>query len=82
MSKALSLKLRDDIYKEAEEVRQKNHIPRNAYINKAVAFYTKWLKREELRKQMARSSYLVRDNSMEVLKEFEALEHEIPGLEW
>ena len=81
MSKALSLKLRDDIYKETEEIRQKNHIARNAYINKAVAFYNKWLKREMLRKKIARSSYVVRENSMEVLREFEALDDDIPGLE-
>ena len=81
MSKALSLKLRDDLYQETEEIRQKTHTPRNAYINKAVAFYNKMQKREMLRKQIARSSHVVRENSMEVLREFEALEDDILGLE-
>ena len=81
MSKALSLKLRDDIYQETEQMRQQTHTARNAYLNKAVAFYNKWLKREILRKQMAHASHVVRENSMEVLHEFEALEDEIPGLE-
>ncbi len=81
MSKALSLKLRDDLFNETEEIRQKTHTARNAYFNKAVAFYNKWIKREMLRKQIARASHVVRENSMEVLHEFEALEDEIPGLE-
>lgn len=81
MLKALSLKLREDIFHETEEIRQKTHTSRNAYINKALDVYNKWLKREMLRKQMAHASHVVRENSMEVLHEFEALEDEIPGLE-
>lgn len=81
MSKALSLKLQDDIFKETEELTRQTHTPRNAYINKAVAYYNRLQKKMILKKQIAKSSHLVRENSMEVLHEFEALEDEIPGLE-
>ncbi len=81
MSKALSLKLQDDIYKETEEMIRKIHIPRNSYINKAVAFYNRIQKKAMLKKQFKKASYLVRENSMEALHEFEMMDEDIPGLE-
>lgn len=77
MSKILSLKMRDDVYLETEKITQKAHIARNAYINSAVAFYNKLKKRASLKKELAKESQLVRDNSMEVLETFEAFEDEI-----
>ena len=77
MSKILSLKMRDDIYQETETITQKTHVARNAYINAAVAFYNKLKKRVLLKKELAQESQVVRDNSMEVLKVFEAFEDEI-----
>ena len=79
MSKFLSLKLRDDIYKETEAITRKMHIARNAYINAAVAFYNKLRKRGLLKKELAKESGMVRDQSMEVLEAYENLEDEIPG---
>jgi hypothetical protein len=80
MSKVLSLKLRDEVYEETESITHKIHVPRNAYINRAVDFYNKLKKRALLKKQLAVESKLVRDNSLEVLETFEALEDEIEGL--
>lgn len=77
MSKVLSLKMRDDIYKETEAITQKTRIARNAYINLAVAFYNKLKKRALLKKELAAESQTVRDNSLEILETFEALEDEI-----
>lgn len=77
MSKVLSLKLQDDIYQETEAITHKARIARNAYINAAVAFYNKLKKRALLKKELAVESQAVRDNSMEVLKVFEAFEDEI-----
>ena len=81
MSKILSLKMQDDIYEEAEKLTHKMRIPRNAYINQAVSFYNKLLRRAILKKELARESKLVRDNSMEVLEVFEQLQDEIPGMD-
>jgi hypothetical protein len=72
MAKVLSLKMREDVFKDAEEVVKELNIPRNTYINQAVAAYTRYQKKQILRKQYQRASALVAANSMEVLKEFEA----------
>ena len=77
MSKMLSLKLRDDVYEETNSITQKLGVPRNGYINTAVDFYNKLKKRALLKKELASESQKVRDNSMEVLKIFEAFEDKI-----
>ena len=77
--KLLSLKLKDEIFKEVEEVVKKFNIPRNAYINEALAFYNKVNRRRLLKKQLAKEVGLARATSLEVLREFEALGDE--GLE-
>ena len=77
MSKVLSLKLREDIYAETEKITKRMHVPRNAYINTAVAFYNKLKKRAMLKKEISNESQMVKDNSMEVLRTFETLEDEI-----
>lgn len=79
MSKILCLKLREDVYQETEKVIHKMRVSRNAYINSAVEFYNKLQKRALLKKELAHESRILRDNSMEVLKAFEALEDEISG---
>lgn len=77
MSKTLSLKLQDSVFKETEMITQKLHMPRNGYINAAVAFYNKLKKRALLQKELARESLLVRDESLATLEAFEAFEDEI-----
>jgi hypothetical protein len=77
MSKALSLKVKDDIFKEVEEIVLQTNIPRNAYINQALSFYNKLNKRKLLKKKLHYESHLVTNNSLEVLEEFEKLEDEI-----
>jgi hypothetical protein len=72
MSKILSLKLREDIFNDAEEVVKKMHIPRNTYINRAIEFYTRAYKKGLLKKQYKAASKAVAYDSMKVLKEFEA----------
>ncbi len=71
--KNLSLKLKEEIYRDTEEVVKKLNIPRNSYINKAVDFYNKVNTKNMLRKKMFEESLLVSADSMEVLKEFEKI---------
>ena len=78
MTKALSLKINEDIFKEVEEITKKYHIPRNAYINQALSVYNKLNRRKILKKQLTFESGLVRDTSLEVLAAFDKLEDEIP----
>ena len=74
MSKALSLKLKDEVFREAEEIRRRSRRPRNAYFNEAIHFYNKLWKRKLLRKALAEESSLVAEDSLEVLEAFEQLD--------
>ena len=71
--KNLSLKLKEEIYRDTEKVVKRLKIPRNSYINKAVDFYNKVNNKNLLRKKMLEESLLVSADSMEVLKEFEKI---------
>ncbi len=72
--KVLSLKLKDEVFSEAEKLIEKIHVSRNAYINQALAFYNKVNKRRLLRKQLERESRETRAVSLEVLREMEKLD--------
>jgi len=74
--KNLSLKLDDAIFEETEKILNKVGKNRNRYINDAVEFYNLLQRRRILSQQLQKESRLVRDESMKVLEEFEALEDE------
>lgn len=71
--KTLSLKLDEDIFQEAEEITSKMNIARNRYINEAVSVYNLFNKRQMLKKQLAKESNLTKEDSLEILQEFEKL---------
>lgn len=77
MSKLLSLKIKDDIFLEVEKITKQNKISRNAYISQALAYYNTLNKRRNLRKQLQYESTIIKNNSLEILEEFEKLEDEI-----
>jgi len=79
MSKNLSLKLQDGIFKETEQVLKKVKRPRNAYINEAVHFYNRLMARRLLKNKLMRESNIVAVDSMSVLEEFEKFEESISG---
>lgn len=79
MSKNLSLKLQDEIFKETEQVLKKVKRPRNAYINEAVHFYNRLMARRLLKNKLMRESNIVAADSMSVLEEFEKFEESISG---
>ena len=72
--KAISLKIKDDIFLDVEQMVKKINISRNAYINQALNCYNKMNQRRLLRKEFHRASKLVMADSMEVLKEMEFLD--------
>lgn len=72
--KMLSLKLKEDVFDEVENVVKKIHVSRNAYINEALAFYNKLNKRRLLRKKLTKESKAVQAVSLAVLQEMEMLE--------
>ncbi len=77
MSKALSLKLKDQVFRETEEILRRRKEPRNAYFNDAINLYNKLWRRKLLKVKLAQESRLVSDESLLVLEEFEALEDEL-----
>lgn len=78
MSKMLSLKLKDDLFAETEDIIGSIQKPRNAYINEALIFYNKFIKRSLLKKQFKKESQMISESSMEALRELELIEDEIP----
>ena len=72
--KVLSLKLRDEIFKEVEKVVKKIRVSRNAYINQALSYYNAVNRRRLLGNQLAGESAAVRASSLEVLRDFERLD--------
>ncbi|MHA8107690.1 hypothetical protein [Aquirufa sp. 5-AUSEE-100C1] len=71
--KTLSLKLDDHIFDETEEITAQLHLARNRYINEAVNMYNLVQKRRLLKKVLANESALATSESMDILREFEAL---------
>lgn len=76
--KILSLKLDDEIFDEAEEITSKLKLARNRYINEAVSLYNQYNKRRLLKSQLTKESKLTREDSMEILYEFEKMIDENP----
>jgi hypothetical protein len=77
MSKVLSLKLQEEVFRETEEILQSLRKPRNAYLNEAINLYNKLWKRRVLKEALVQDSALVAEDSLEVLEVFEQLEDEL-----
>ena len=73
--KTVSLKIDDSIFGETEKILSKIKKPRNRYINDAIDFYNRIQKRAILEKKLKKESDLVKADSMEVLKDFEEIDH-------
>ena len=76
--KPLSLKLREDIFKDVEIVVKAIHVPRNAYINDALLLYNQLHKRKLLKKRLCKESAATCLSSMEILAVMEQLEDGLP----
>jgi len=78
MSRTLSLKMRDDVFSETEEVIESMQTSRNAYINDALSFYNRFMKRRILKTKLKKESVLVSKTSLEALQELELIEDRLP----
>lgn len=72
--KTLSLKLDDAVFQETELVVSKLKKPRNRYINEALLYYNRLQRKRLLAKKLDTESKLVREESLNVLAEFENLD--------
>ena len=77
MSKVLSLKLQDTVFRDTEEVLGHLQRPRNAYLNEAINFYNHLWRRKLLKQALEKESGLVSGDSLEVLQVFEQVEDEL-----
>ncbi len=74
MAKALSLKLDDVSYREAEKIRKRLKLPRNTYIRKAVTHYNALYARKLLEREYSKASHRLGAAHLEFLQETELLE--------
>lgn len=74
--KTLSLKLDDSVFTETEQVISHIKKSRNRYINDALDYYNKVQKRKLLASKLEKESRLVKDDSLNVLHEFEMIDYE------
>lgn len=73
--KTVSLKIDDSVFGETEKILSTIKIPRNRYINEAIAHYNKIHHRRLLEKKIKSDSELVKNESIKVLKEFEGIDY-------
>ncbi len=77
MSKLLSLKMDEQIFRTTERMVKSAKMSRNAYINKAVDLFNRLQNRKSLAKALHAESAMVARESLTVLHAFEALEDKI-----
>ena len=73
--KKKSLEIDDSIFKETVKILSRIGLTRNKQINEAIDYYNKVQKRQILEKRLKAESELVRNESMNVLKEFEQIKY-------
>jgi len=73
--RTVSLKIDDSIFGETEKILARIKIPRNRYINEALEYYNKVQRRQLLEKRLKNDSYLVKNESVNVLNDFERIDY-------
>ena len=73
--KALSLKIEESIFEETEKILVRLKKPRNRYINEAIDYYNKIQQKKILEYKLKEESNIVREDSMNVLKDFEDIDY-------
>lgn len=73
--KTISLKLDEDIFGETERILARIKKPRNRYINDALRFYNRLQRERMLEKKLQQESEMVHDDSVDVLRDFEAMDY-------
>ena len=72
--KTISLKIEESVFNETEKIVSTMSISRNKYINEALNAFNQMQKRRVLEKKLAKESSLVKNESMNILQEFENIE--------
>ncbi len=73
--KNISLNLDELIFSETEKIVALMKKPRNRYINEAIDFYNKHQKRLMLKHKLQEESGIVKEDSMNILRDFEEFDY-------
>lgn len=73
--KVISLNLDEVIFTETEKIVSLMKKPRNRYINEAIDFYNKHQQRVILESKLYKESKIVSEDSMNILRDFEAFDY-------
>lgn len=73
--KVISLNIDEVIFSETEKIVALLEKPRNRYINEAIDFYNKHQQRSMLEKALQKESEIVREDSMNILNDFEEIDY-------
>ncbi len=73
--KVISLNLDDAIFSETEKIVSLMKKSRNRYINEAIDFYNKHQKRVILERKLQKESEIVKEDSMNILRDFEEIDY-------
>ncbi|MDD4641814.1 MAG: hypothetical protein PHF92_10730 [Bacteroidales bacterium] len=73
--KTVSLKIDDSIFGETENILSRIKMSRNRYINEALEHYNKLQRRQIIEKRLKSDSDLVKNESINVLKDFERIDY-------
>jgi hypothetical protein len=73
--KTVSLKIDDSVFGETEKILRRIKIPRNRYINEALEFYNRIKKRQIIEHKLKRESDLVKEESLNALRDFEIIDY-------
>ena len=73
--KIISLNIDDAIFGETEKILSVIKKSRNRYINEALDYYNKLQKRLFLEKKLKKESGIVKEDSMNILKDFEEIDY-------
>lgn len=71
--KNISFKINESLFEETERILSIIDKPMNQYLNEAVDYFNKYHKRNLLEKKLKNESDLVKDESVNVLREFEGI---------
>ncbi len=72
--KAISLNIDEKIFSETEKIVSLMK-PRNRYINEAIDYYNKYQKRLLLEQKLKKESGIVKEDSMNILRDFESFDY-------
>jgi hypothetical protein len=73
--KTVSLKIDDSIFGETEKILSRLRKSRNRYINEAIEYYNRIQRRMILEQKLKAESDLVKDDSLDILREFESIDY-------